>query len=231
MTRGSSAGSAPRRPWQRLCLGLRGGLWALALCLPGALSPAGAVAQEMGLVNSPILVVDTGRLFVQSQFGQRVSDEIERRGIALAEENRRIEAELTAEEKTLTQERPGMKPELFRQKADAFDAKVRKTRNTQEAKANALTQEGEAAERRFLNVARPVLEELMVESGAAVLLDTRAVLLSAGSVDVTDEAVARIDATIGDGGAFEQGTPEQPSAQPPEQLPEPTPPVDPDVQD
>ena len=210
MARGSATRSALRR------LG-----WAAALTLAGLGPVRPVAAQELGVPNSVILVIDPGRLFAQSKFGQRVGDTIETRGNALAEENRRIEAELAAEEKKLTEERPGMTPEAFRKKADAFDDKVRKTRSAQEAKANALAQESDAAERRFLGVARPVLEELRVESSASVLLDIRAVLLSTGTIDVTDAAVRRIDEAIGDGSALDPPVPDPAPEPVPEEEPDP----------
>jgi prephenate dehydrogenase len=44
-----------------------------------------------------------------------------------------------------------------------------------------------------------VLGRLMIESGAAVILERRDVLLIASPVDITDEAIAAIDAELGDG--------------------------------
>lgn len=167
---------------------------AVMLCL----SPS-ARAQDLGLPDSPILVVDLNRLFNETLFGERVASELEAESADLAAENRRIEAELTAEEKDLTERRAGMAPGDFRDAADAFDMKVQRIRAEQEAKARALADENENAQRRFLGAARPVLERLMRESGASVLLDTRAVLLSSDVVDVTDQAVTRVDDAIGDG--------------------------------
>ncbi|UYV39389.1 OmpH family outer membrane protein [Rhodobacteraceae bacterium D3-12] len=180
---------------------------AASLMMGGGVA-APVMAQGLGLPESAILVIDPNRLFQNSAFGKRVIASIEAEGEALAEENRRIEGELAKEEKALTDARPGMAPDAFRQKADAFDAKVRQVRNEQEAKAVALAQSRDTAERRFLSVARPVLEELMVEAQASVLLDTRAVLLSTGVVDVTEEAARRIDVAIGDGRALDQTAPE-----------------------
>ncbi|MGD9866344.1 MAG: OmpH family outer membrane protein, partial [Pseudodonghicola sp.] len=50
-----------------------------------------------------------------------------------------------------------------------------------------------------LRAARPVLETLMRETGAGVILERNSVFLSANATDITDEAIARIDAAIGDG--------------------------------
>ncbi len=188
----------------------------LALAIVGGLSGAAPVAraQVLGLPDSPVLVVDLNRLFNETRFGERVASELEAESAALARENRRIEAELTEEEKVLTERRSGMTPEAFRKAADAFDAKVQRTRSEQEAKARALAEEQENAQRRFLGAARPVLERLMQESGASVLLDTRSVLLSSDAVDVTDAAVDRIDDVIGDGRAVPTDTGQQAPADP-----------------
>ena len=51
----------------------------------------------------------------------------------------------------------------------------------------------------FLNATAPVLEDLMRASGAAVILDRRSVFLSATAVDITDDAIERLDAVLGDG--------------------------------
>lgn len=207
--RGAAIARAGRRWTRRAAL-------AAALSL-AALAPA--MAQDLGLPDSPILVIDPNRLFAETTFGKHVDAQIQDQGNALATENRRIEAELAAEEKALTEERPGMEPQAFRDKADAFDTKVTRIRSEQEAKAQKLAKERDNAQRRFLSVARPVLEELMVESGAAALLDTRSVLLSSKTVDVTDEAVQRIDQAIGTGEGLD---PPQPSPAPQPDAPAPS---------
>ncbi|MEX0365310.1 MAG: OmpH family outer membrane protein, partial [Ruegeria sp.] len=52
---------------------------------------------------------------------------------------------------------------------------------------------------RFLIAAAPVLESIMREAGAAVILEQRSVFISANAIDITDLAIARIDAVLGDG--------------------------------
>ncbi len=151
------------------------------------------------LPYSAILTVAPDRLFADSAYGQRVMREIEAQGTALAAENRRIEAELMEEERALTERRAEMQPAAFRTLADAFDEKVQRIRREQEAKARDLGERQDSARGEFLSVARPILVTLMRESGASVILERSSVFLSADSTDITDLAVARIDATIGDG--------------------------------
>ena len=179
----------------------------LGLCLLGA--PA-AVAQEpqagnvtdslplQGPVRSPVLTVDLERLFAESAFGQRVAADLREETEALAAENREIEARLTSEEQDLTRRRPDMEPEAFRAEAEAFDARVQTIRQEQDAKERALqTRLGDGRDA-FFAAATPVLGRMMLESGAAVLLDRRNVFLGIGLVDITDGAIARIDAEVGD---------------------------------
>lgn len=172
---------------------------AMGLTVGASLAPA----QQLGLPNSAILTLSAERLFSDSAFGRRVAKEIEAESAVLAAENRRIEAELSAEEKELTERRGTMAPDAFRALADAFDAKVQEIRKTQDAKARDLVAKRDAARVQFLRAARPVLEALMRDAGASVILERSSVFLSANSTDVTDAAIERIDAILGDGSALE----------------------------
>ncbi|TDK47395.1 OmpH family outer membrane protein [Antarcticimicrobium luteum] len=165
------------------------------------LGPAAGTAQQIGLPQAAILTIETDRLFAESAFGRRTANEIEADSAVLAAENRKMEAELSTEEKDLTTRRPDMEPDAFRALADAFDEKVQLIRRAQDAKARALNQRADKARVEFLRAARPVLEALMRESGAGVILERNSVFLSADATDITDLAISRIDAAIGDGGA------------------------------
>lgn len=171
----------------------------LALCLPVAAQEIGMPVPQQNQVRSPILTVEADRLFTDSAFGKRVAAEIEAEGAALREENAQIEADLIEEEQALTELRATMEPEAFRELADAFDEKVQRIRREQDAKATAIAERGEQDRRIFLNAAQPALEALMREANAAVILERRQVFLGADVIDITDEAIARIDAAIGAG--------------------------------
>ncbi len=171
--------------------------------------PIGASAQQLGLPDSVILTISSERLFNDSAFGQRVAREFEAASGELAKENRRIEQELTEEEQELTDRRPGMDPAAFRELADAFDAKVKEFRRTQDAKARALVQKNEEEQVKFIQAARPILTDLMREAGAGVVLERSSVFLSVTAIDVTEVAINRLNATIQDGVA----SPENPADQ------------------
>lgn len=165
-----------------------------ALCCAGS---AGAEGNQT--VRSPVLVVESERLYRDSAFGKRIARELETAGADLAVENRRIESELAEEERALTEQRPDLSPDAFRALADAFDEKVRTIRREQEAKARSIAQRQDAARTVFLNAIAPLLETMMREAGAAVVLERRSVFLSVNAIDITQDALVRIDGEIGDG--------------------------------
>jgi len=174
--------------------------------------PAPLVAQETGTVplgEMAILTVDSERMFLNSAFGIRVASDIEARGNDLAAENRQIELELAEAEQELTDMRATMTPEEFRPLADAFDTRVQNTRQAQATKSRALNDLLEQEREVFLRAAGPVLQALMAEVGASVVLERRTVFISTNASDITAEAISRIDAALGAGTPAPQQRPEQ----------------------
>lgn len=176
-------------------------IFGLILSLVLSCTGAGAVAQDVGAAPaSAVLVLNQERLLSQSLYGQRIQREVEAAGAALAAENRQIEAQLTEEELALTERRTQMTPEDFRPIAEEFDSRVNGIRAAQEAKGRALQQQADAAQQAFFETVFPILVEILRNRGASVLMDNRALLLSADGIDITDEAIALIDERLGDGG-------------------------------
>lgn len=176
-----------------------------ALLLGGLSGPHNVVAQTSqprgieGQIQSPILTIEPDRLFADSGFGRRIDREIEAERDVISAENDRISAELVAEEQSLTDRRDGMVAAQFRVLAEAFDQKVQRLRREQDDRARGLGTRLEEAQREFLAAAQPFVEEIMRETGAALIVDRRLVFISADVIDVTDVAIARIDGSIGDG--------------------------------
>lgn len=168
-------------------------LWAGALAAPAAGQEAAPI------LRSPVVTVDQERLFTDSAYGKALLAELEAASAVLAAENREIEARLVAEERALTDERPDLEPEAFREKAAAFDEKVVAIRAEQDEKARALVRRREAAQKSFYAEVLPILTEIVRERGAVAVLESRAVILSADQIDITAQAIARIDERLAPG--------------------------------
>jgi Skp family chaperone for outer membrane proteins len=166
--------------------------------LPAA--PAPALAEALP-ADSLLLVLDLERLFRDSAFGKASAARISSEQADLVAENRRLEAELEAEERELTARRATLPSDEFRTLAADFDAKAEEIRNAQAEKDRAIAASRQDDQQRFLQVARPELAQLMAELGGIAILDKQVVILYRGSIDITDRAIVQIDATLGDGSA------------------------------
>ncbi|WP_324754575.1 OmpH family outer membrane protein [Roseovarius sp. Pro17] len=177
---------------------------ALALFLAlGGVHAANAQAQDIGTIQSEILTLDPDRLFAETEVGQRLTEQYQSERDALIANNRELEAELRAEEQALTDARKTMSAPEFRAEADAFDAKVRSIRAENDQKVRDLERGRELAPLSLMRMAEPILVQVMRDTGGKIILDNRQVLLRADVIDITDLAIARVDAEIGDGSGLE----------------------------
>lgn len=164
------------------------------LAVAAALLLAGqVVAQDL---PAPLLTLDQERFFLESDFGKAAVERERVATAALEQENKRIEADLVAEEQALTAERKTLPAEEFAAKAEAFDQKVERIRSEQDAKSRQLTEARDKDRKAFLQVAVPVLGELLGQKRAVAILDKNLVILSLSAIDVTDEAITMVNASL-----------------------------------
>ena len=180
---------------------------ALAFALAGCLALTGPVSAQQASADatSPVLIVDSERLYQDSRFGQQIRAALDKDAEALKAENDRIVAALTEEERSLTLRRPTMAPADFRKEAADFDTKVQGIRRARDAKEVALQNSRVTAQKDFFGQVQGVVGRLMIEKGASVTLDQRSVFIALLAADVTEEAIARIDAQFVDAKTTDTG--------------------------
>jgi Skp family chaperone for outer membrane proteins len=183
---------------------LRGALVALILAFAPGVASAQLASDGLeplaGLPQgSAILTLDQDRVFAESLFGKALQARTSEATKALAAENLTIETRLEEEERDLTARRSLLPPEEFAALAEAFDTKVEGIRQAQEAKNRDIAETAEADRQRFLSAVFPVLGELMSDAGAVAILPKSTVFMSLNAIDVTDEAIRRVDLVLGDG--------------------------------
>ena len=159
-----------------------------------AAAPATAPAQSVGAL--PFRVLDQERLLRESRMGQQILAGIDAERQALEAENQTLFDQLSAEERALTDARPGLTPEEFRARADAFNTRVETIRSERAQRSQELAQHQQAAEQRFFDAVLPILAQFMSEEGVAALLRPEALLVRTDAMDITDEMIARLDATV-----------------------------------
>ena len=165
-------------------------------------NPANA---QSALPAPQVLTLDQDRLYTDSLYGKAMEARTLAASLALAAENRKIEADLAAEEADLTQKRSVTATAAFQVLADAFDAKVEKLRAEQTAKATGLKTRNDADRKVFFQAAVPVLADLMRQMGAYAILNHDAVVLAFNAIDMTDRAIIALDDKLGDGSAVQSG--------------------------
>lgn len=169
----------------------------LVAALVGVTGPA--QAQQMGVIQSDVLVIDPERMLIESDYGKRLQIEIQTERDRLIAHNERVAKELEAEEQTLTDLRATTPSDEFRALADAFDQKVEELRLESERMSRELERRRELVPPQFMRVVQPVLSDLLREADAMVMIDARTVMLHAGAADITDLAIERINERIGQG--------------------------------
>ncbi|MCC5972315.1 MAG: OmpH family outer membrane protein [Pararhodobacter sp.] len=129
-----------------------------------------------------------------SRLGQQILTDIRAAEQALEEENQRISDQLSEEERELTEARASLSPEEFRIRADAFDMRVEAIRAERNQRSVELTRFSETEAQRFFDSVLPVLAGLMDDEGLVALLKPDALILGSDWLDVTDDAIRRLDA-------------------------------------
>jgi Skp family chaperone for outer membrane proteins len=199
----------------RRCARLAGLVLGLILAVGAATPPA---AQP--LATSSILVVNRERLLSGSRRGQALLAAEEAALDRMRAEARAIEAAFEAEERELTAKRQTLAPDAFRALADEFDGRVVVARREQDNRSAALAQEFDAGRRRFYAAVAPVLVQLMERRGAQAILDENSVLLASQEIDITEAAIAAIDAApVEDPGGALPAPPGDAPAEAPENAP------------
>ncbi|MDO6725501.1 OmpH family outer membrane protein [Cognatishimia sp. 1_MG-2023] len=168
-------------------------------------APVQVVAQQVSsTVPSPIIIIESDRLYEQSLFSQRVRQEQNARKAVLLAENRQIAAELAEEEKRLTEQRTTMEATDFRKLADAFDSRVEEIRSIQDDKELQIIRFAEEERIRFFQELVPVLERILNERGASIVLEKRTTFASSSALNVTDRTLAIANGLLGDGAVSEE---------------------------
>ena len=170
-------------------------LGALSVWFLLAMSPA-VMAQQSG---PQVLIIDSDELYNGTLYGRRLAAELSALQSEFQAENDRIAETLRQEELSLTERRPEMTREAFQAEADAFDAKVQEVRRSRDAKTLELQAADRAARLTFQNRVQSIVADVMIERGAALVMEQRNVVLSVRSANITDDVIVRIDAQLGDG--------------------------------
>lgn len=176
----------------------------------GSISPALGQPVPREPMQTEFLFVNQERLLTGSRTGRALLEEEETATEELRQEARAIDADFEAREREIASLRAEITPEEFRALADEFDAEVVEARRLQDARSAALAQRLDLSRRQFFGQIAPLLVAAMERHGAAAIFDETSVLLSDQSINITDEIILAIDATLAPENTSEPSSTTQP---------------------
>ncbi len=146
-----------------------------------------------GAPTARILMIDMRRVMAGSKVGQDIQRQVEALKAQAQTELKGEESSLRSEETQLQQQAAILAPDVkarrikdFQAKAQAFQLKVQQR--------GGLIQGGVIkAQQQIEQALGPILQGIMKERGATVLLDRSSILLAPNSIDVTSLVVQRLD--------------------------------------
>jgi outer membrane protein len=148
------------------------------------------------LPTPKILIVDRAEVLRRSAVGQSIMKQVQ--ALATNAENslKGRDAALRTEGQQLQQQLAILSPAVKAAKIKAFEAKQaalqRDVQNQQSLIQGGLM----VAREQALRTLGPILQKIVVERGANLLIDRNAVVVSAAGYDITDIAVARLNQAL-----------------------------------
>jgi outer membrane protein len=156
-------------------------------------APPAPPAKPIGTPNPKILVIDRAAILRGSAVGQNIMKQVQALTVSAENSLKGQDAALRQEGATLQQQLAILSPAVKAAKIKAFQAKqagLQKNVQTQQG----LIQGGVLKARQQVEQALgPILQGIMVERGANLLLDRNAVVLGTVDVDITGVAIARLN--------------------------------------
>ena len=173
---------------------MRAALVALGLVASGLIAGAAPAQPAQAPTATPVLVVDLDRVLRDSApaVEQRALEVAERR--ALREKLDGMKRALEQEEAELVVLRDTLPKAAFDKRVTDFDQRVRAARRTAQEDAAALQARIAAAQAALQQAAQPLMEAMMRERGAVLVIDRKTALAVAPAFDATDALIARLDA-------------------------------------
>jgi len=152
--------------------------------------------------SAQILVVDQERALNESAVGQHIAAQLERIGTEMQAEIQPQQAAVRAESEALNTEASAMTEEAIRQRPDLLERiqQLQVDMRNLEIEGRTRQQELAATEQAALQPVIPILQEIMqavlAERNALVLLDQSVTVMTSNSVDITDVVIERLNARI-----------------------------------
>lgn len=161
--------------------------------LASAITPALAAPPP----TPKVVVLDRVGILQFSKVGRSVAQQLQALNNQTKASFDSQQKSLVAEGQALRQQVAIMAADQRQKKEDAFNAKVRAIEETAQRRAAQIQQAGQVAQAAVAQALGPIVEDLVKERGANMVLDKQAVVFSnSNAFDITTDAISRLDAKM-----------------------------------
>ena len=177
----------------------RSAMAATGLALAMALFAVPALAQgkptpgPQGAPMPKILVIDRQALLRNSKVGQSIAQQVQAMTKSAETELKGENDSLRKEEAALRQQVAILAPDVKAQKIKAFEAKQAAFQQKVQLRQNQIRYGVAMAQRQVESVAGPIVQGLMMQRGANLMIDRQAIVIGAPGLDVTPDAIKLLD--------------------------------------
>jgi len=175
----------------RLAAGL-GFIATLSSTAASAAPPQGQAATQ-GAPAPKILVIDQGAILRASKVGQDIVRQVKQYDQAMQSDLKGQSDSLRTEYQALQQQVAILAPNVKQQKIAAFEAKQQAFQKKVEDRQGKIQGGVLKARQQIEQALGPILQGIMAERGANLLLDRGSVVFSTVDVDITRVAIQRLD--------------------------------------
>src|SRR5271156_5052744 len=164
------------------------------LAVPPALAqgkPAPGAPQ--GIPMPKILVIDRQALLRQSKVGQSIAQQVQAMTKSAETELKGESEGLRREGAALQQQVAILAPDVKAQKIKAFEAKQAAFQQKVQLRQNQIRYGVAMAQRQVEAVAGPIVQKIMMDHGANLMIDRQAIVIGAPGLDVTPAAIQLLD--------------------------------------
>lgn len=144
-----------------------------------------------------VVVLDRVAILQFSKVGRSIAQQLQALNVQTKANFDSQQKSLVAEGQALRQQVAIMAADQRQKKEDAFNAKVRAIEETAQRRAAQIQQAGQVAQAAVAQNLGPIVEQLVKERGANMVLDKQAVVFSSSNeFNITSEAISRLDAKM-----------------------------------
>ena len=179
-----------------LSAGLTAAFFAAVLLGPAQAAPAPAASTGQKAPPAAILLVDGQDILRDSLAAKDIRRQIDSFRTRFQNEITKQEEQLKKERDELQRQRAVLSPEAFSDKRRAFEEKVANMQRGIQERSQRIEQALGGALETLKRSLAPIFADIMKERSANLLLDENQILAGASDMDVTKEAIRRLDQVL-----------------------------------